>query len=116
MTMGAPAIDYQGSGALEYLRAEVLNRQEIHTVLTNWSQYVPHANSIFEYSFTITQPFEARRNLQNVLETVRSRIGQLSAIDIAVAQQALDRLRARGGENVDSWAQSLATDLSRHRD
>jgi hypothetical protein len=117
MTMGMPALDYQGSGALSYLSAEAMKRYEIQLVLPTWSQYVPQRNRVSQHEFAITQSFEARRNLQNVIEGVRSHmIPQLSDADWVIAQQALARLRARQGEEIDSWAQALAADLAHHRD
>jgi hypothetical protein len=120
MTMDAPAIDYQGSGALQYLRAEFAERREIHLLLPGWSWYVPNSNSISvdtTIAITRSQPdFEARRNLQNVQEIIRLSAGRLPAADLEAAQRALERLQARDREDVNAWAAKLGADLSVHND
>ena len=100
MTMDAPAIDYQGSGALQYLRAEFAERREIHLLLPGWSWYVPNSNSI---------------SVDTTLAITRSQ-GRLPAADLEAAQRALERLQARDREDVNAWAAKLGADLSVHND
>jgi hypothetical protein len=121
--MNTPAVDYQGSGALQYLRAEMTERREIQLLLPARSTHVTHANVInLSETITITRPlgvsepdFEARRNLQEIRDASRLR-RQLTSADLAATERALDRLRDRCGENVDNWAELLAADLSLHSD
>jgi hypothetical protein len=118
--MSTPAIDYEGSGALQYLRAEAAELRQIHFLLPPWSPYVALSNSVsLSYTITISRreaEFEARRNLQAIRESFHLGTGQLSSTDLAVAEAALIRLRARQNENAKSWAVGLSTDLSSHRD
>jgi hypothetical protein len=120
---GAPAVDYEGSGAIQYLRAETAERREIRSVMTGWSPYVEHPNSFtLPRTITITVPsmveseFEARTNLKAVAAAIRSGVEKLTPADLAAAQSALGRLESRNDEKVETWADHLSADLSLHRD
>src|SRR5215471_13941023 len=120
MKMATPAVDYDGSGAAQYLRAETAERREIH--LAEWSPYVEHSNSfVLPRTITITVPlivesdFEARKNLKAVAAAIQSG-EKLPVADLAAAKAALERLHSRRDENVETWADRLSADLSLHRD
>lgn len=119
----APAVDYAGSGAIHYLRAELSERREIRFVMAEWSPYVEHRNSFtLPRTITITVPsmvesdFEARTNLKAVTDAIRSGVGKLTPTDLAAAERALSRLETRKDEKVETWADRLSADLSLHRD
>ena len=121
--MAAPAVDYEGSGAIQYLRAETAERREIPLVLAQWFPFVEQPNSFTlprTVTITITSivesDFEARKNLKAVTAAVRSGTEILTAADLAAAKSALERLESRKNENVDTWADRLSADLSLHRD
>src|SRR5664280_2332040 len=80
MTAFAPAVDYEGSGALGYLRAETVDRREIREMAPNWSPYTLLSTELkLSKTITITvplavvpQPFDARHNLNTVRTSIRS--------------------------------------------
>jgi hypothetical protein len=123
MKMVVPAVNYEGSGAIQYLRAEAAERRELHLVLAEWSPYVEHSNSVMlSRTITITVPlvierdFEARQNLKAVATAIQSRSEKLTAADLAAAKTALERLESRRNQDVETWADRLSADLSVHRD
>jgi hypothetical protein len=121
MTMAVAAVDYEGSGAIHYLRTEIAERREIHLLLAEWPPYVEHSNSFtLPRTNTITSvfksDFEARKNLHSLTATIRTGAQKLVAADLAAAENALQRLESRKHENVDTWADGLSEDLSLHRD
>ena len=110
--MGAPAVDVDGSGALQYLRAETAERREIPPLLPDWSPYAAHSNVItLPITIAITrlesiskQGFEARRMHQpHFLEL-------LSPLDIngaPYASRLAGRQPNRVAEVVDAFSNPI---------
>jgi hypothetical protein len=121
--MATPAVDYEGSGAIHYLRADATERCEIRLMLAHWAPYVEDSNAFtLPRTITITVPsivksdFEARENLTALRTAIRLGADKLTTSDLATAERALERLQSRTNEDVDTWADRLSTDLSLHRD
>jgi hypothetical protein len=120
--MVTPAVDYEGSGDIHYLRADMAEHRVIRLVMAEWSAYVEHSNSFtLPRTITITVAsiigeFEARTNLGVVTAAIRSRAEKLTAADLAAAESAFGRLESRKNEKIDIWTDSLSADLSLHRD
>jgi hypothetical protein len=121
--LSTPAVDFQGSGALQYLRAEWAERKELHHVMAQWPRHEGPANVFLlpEWtSFTMASgiwstEFNARNNLLALRDLVRS-AALLSTENLAAADAALKRLQSRMGEDVNLWASNLSNELSSHRD
>jgi hypothetical protein len=113
-----PAVDFQGSGALQYLRAEWAERMEVHHV--QWPRHAAAANVFSlpeKIAFSTSRTaFNARNNLFALRDVLRSGTALPSTGDLAATDAALKRLQSRSGEDVDLWANSLSTELSSHRD
>ena len=93
------AVDYEGSGAIYYLRAETAERRELHLVLVEWSPHIEHSNSFtLPRTIAVTVPsivksdFEARKNCNALTAAIRSGAQKLTAADLAAAENALHRL------------------------
>ena len=122
--LSTPAVDFQGSGTLQYLRAEWAENREIHLVLSQWPRYVAVANAFsLSGKITFTVPstmsgteFNARGNLFVLRDLLRSGGALPSTDDLTAADAALKRLESRRDEDVDFWANNLSIDLSSHRD
>jgi hypothetical protein len=117
-----PAIDFEGSGALQYLRPEIIHPPAIHSSLSNLPQYVAQANAvILSHVLVLTNlpphtEFDARANLLQVRENIRATNALISSDDVLAATESLRRLHARENESVEDWAEKLSRDVSAHRD
>jgi hypothetical protein len=115
--LSTPAVDFRGSGALQYLRAESAERKGLHYVMAQWPRPEGPANVFLlpeKTMFTVPE-FNARSNLLALRDHLRSG-ALLSTADRAAAAAALQRLESRRGEDVDLWANNLSSELSSHRD
>jgi hypothetical protein len=117
----APAIDFEGSGAVQYLRPEIINPPAIHRLLDDLPQFIAQANVVpLSELLVLTQPstaeFDARKNLQVVQSVVRSDRNIVGPKDVEVATASLRRLRERERESIEDWANRLSRDISSHTD
>jgi|SRR6516165_7794803 hypothetical protein len=116
--LSTPTVDFQGSGALHYLRSEWAERRELHHVLAQWPRPAKLANVfLLPVSSGISSTaFDARRNLFALRDLLRSGGALPSTDDLAAADAALKRLESRSDEGVELWADNLSVELSPHRD
>ena len=119
--LSTPAVDFQGSGTLQYLRAESAEHKELHYVLSQWPRHSAAANTFSLPAFTVASSvwgieFNARTNLFVLRDLLRSGGALPSRDDLAAADAALKRMESRRQEDLDHWANNLSHQLSSHRD
>lgn len=122
--LSTPIVDFQGSGTLQYLRAEWAERRELYGVRSEWPRQPTAANAFLlpgKIEFTVPSRlsetgFNARRNLIAVRDLLRSGSASLSTDDLLIAEAALRRLESRSNEDTSLWANNLSADLSSHHD
>jgi hypothetical protein len=114
------AIDIGGSGALQYLRPEIVNPPAIHLIVGNAPpQLIVQSNAVMlahTLVFSGDIGFEARTNLLQLQSIVRTPSVLVGTRDILAATESLRRLQARENESIEEWADKLGRDLSAHND
>jgi hypothetical protein len=117
----APAIDFEGSGAVQYLRPEIINPPAIHRLLDDLPEFIAQANVVpLSELLVLTQPstaeFDARKTLHLVQSVIRSDQSIVDPKDVDAAAASLRRLRERERESIEDWANRLSRDMSSHTD
>lgn len=114
--MAIPAVDMEGSGALTYLRSEVMEQRAICFVIPTWPPYVADKCFVVVHKNIAPVEFDARQNLVTVTTSIRALDKPSPAAGISAAEAALLRLNGRQNESIEGWAEALSNDLTQHND
>ena len=115
--MAVPAVDMEGSGALTYLRSEVMEHPAICLVIpTTWTPFVADKCFVIVQRNANHANFDARQNLANVTASIQALDRPSPVAGIAAAEAALRRRNERQNESIESWADALTNDLTQHND